>query len=84
VKNIYCQQCQESKIPACTPGGVCGKTTAAYQDAALYALSGLAYRLEAAEKSFDIFAGVLDVLVKTFGLQPSTTVETDLKTLKCV
>ena len=38
----------------------------------------------AAEKSFDIFAGVLDVLVKTFGLQPSTTVETDLKTLKCV
>ncbi|MDD4423312.1 MAG: hydroxylamine reductase, partial [Methanocorpusculum parvum] len=27
---------------------------------------------------------VLDVLVKTFGLQPSTTVDADLQTLKCV
>ncbi len=55
---MYCQQCQESKIPACTLGGVCGKSkkTASYQDAALYALSGLAYRLEAAGKSVDIFA----------------------------
>lgn len=49
---MYCQQCQEAKAPACTHGGVCGKdkVTAAYQDAVLYCLSGLCYRLNAEEK----------------------------------
>ncbi|HJJ36677.1 MAG TPA: hydroxylamine reductase, partial [Methanocorpusculum sp.] len=49
---MYCQQCQESKLPACTLGGACGKNKelAAYQDAVLYAASGLCYRLEAAGK----------------------------------
>ncbi|MDO5843874.1 MAG: hydroxylamine reductase [Methanocorpusculum sp.] len=49
---MYCNQCQEAKSPACTLGGNCGKSklTAVYQDAVLYALSGLAYRSEAAGK----------------------------------
>lgn len=52
---MYCQQCQESKIPACTIAGVCGKTgeIAAYQDAVLFSLSGLAYRLEPTNKSVE-------------------------------
>lgn len=47
---MYCNQCQEARTPACTLGGVCGKnqTVAAYQDAVLYVMSGLCYRLEAA------------------------------------
>ncbi len=50
---MYCNQCQEAKSPACTAGGVCGKNkkVAAYQDAILYAASGLCYRLEAAGKT---------------------------------
>ena len=49
---MYCNQCQEAKSPACQAGGVCGKnkSLAAYQDAVLYAASGLCYRLEAAGK----------------------------------
>ncbi|HJJ74940.1 MAG TPA: hydroxylamine reductase, partial [Methanocorpusculum sp.] len=49
---MYCNQCQEAKSPACQAGGVCGKnkSVAAYQDAVLYAASGLCYRLEAAGK----------------------------------
>lgn len=49
---MYCNQCQEAKTPACVPGGVCGKSklTAAYQDAVLYAMSGLAFRLESSGK----------------------------------
>lgn len=49
---MYCQQCQESGNPACSSGGRCGKNkeTAAYQDAVLYAASGLCYRLEACGK----------------------------------
>ncbi len=52
---MYCNQCQEAQSPACTRGGVCGKnkTTAAYQDAVLYALSGLTYRLEKSGKSIE-------------------------------
>ncbi|HKM40951.1 MAG TPA: hydroxylamine reductase [Methanocorpusculum sp.] len=52
---MYCQQCQEAKSPACTSGGICGKNAmiAAYQDAVLFSLSGLAYRLESANKSLE-------------------------------
>lgn len=50
---MYCNQCQEAKSPACSVGGVCGKNkvTAGYQDAVLYAASGLCYRLEALGKT---------------------------------
>ncbi|HJJ31311.1 MAG TPA: hydroxylamine reductase [Methanocorpusculum sp.] len=50
---MYCQQCQESGTPACNRGGRCGKNkeVAAYQDAVLYAASGLCFRLEAAGKT---------------------------------
>jgi hydroxylamine reductase len=46
---MYCQQCQESKTPACTLDGVCGKdkTVAEIQDRVLYSISALAFRAKA-------------------------------------
>ncbi len=62
---MYCQQCQEAKSPACTSGGVCRKNAviSAYQDAVLFTLSGLAYRLESADKSLE--PCVLEALFST-------------------
>ncbi len=62
---MYCQQCQEAKSPACTSGGVCRKNAviSAYQDAVLFTLSGLAYRLESADKSME--PCVLEALFST-------------------
>ena len=62
---MYCQQCQEAKTPACTTAGVCGKNAeiAGYQDAVLFSLSGLAYRLEPTNKS--VGSCVLEALFAT-------------------
>ncbi|MDR0439291.1 MAG: hydroxylamine reductase, partial [Methanocalculaceae archaeon] len=52
---MYCQQCQESKISACTLGGSCGKNkfVAEVQDRVLYSLSALALRAKAANISLE-------------------------------
>ena len=52
---MYCQQCQESKTPACTLGGACGKkrSVAEAQDRVLYSLSALAFRAKAANTSLE-------------------------------
>ena len=62
---MYCQQCQESKKPACTLGGACGKnkTVAEAQDRVLYSLSCLAFRAKAA--STDLQPCVLEALFAT-------------------
>lgn len=65
VKIMYCRQCQETKAPACTKGGACGKTSmvAEAQDRVLYALSGLALRAMAAKT--DLNPCVLEALFAT-------------------
>ena len=62
---MYCQQCQESKKPACTLGGACGKnkTVAEAQDRVLYSLSCLAFRAKSA--STDLQPCVLEALFAT-------------------
>ena len=65
VKPMYCQQCQESRTPACTLGGACGKnkTFAEAQDRVLYSLSALAFRTKAADTELDPY--VLEALFAT-------------------
>ncbi|MCZ0860940.1 hydroxylamine reductase [Methanocorpusculum sp. MG] len=52
---MYCQQCQESKTPACTLGGACGKNkiVAEVQDRVLYSLSALSFRAKTANTGLD-------------------------------
>ena len=62
---MYCQQCQESKTPACTLGGACGKnkSVAEAQDRVLYSLSCLAFRAKSANA--DLQPCVLEALFAT-------------------